>query len=220
MRKKSRFLLSPIIILNSTNEAIVGRWIAKRSSLHWTEGIIYRFPFENEKIQKVQEEIHQDYSKKFELVVERIAIKALEKENILRNIKNFDRQISNGLCKANDPEYPGEIDLLGINKEKKILFVIDVKFIHQKNRLHEYGKQKSNFYLKKKNYLSQLSKKVKYVSDNKIIFLKFFDKNIDIEGWNILPAFVGENIHFIAYDNSLTIKMVPIEDFYNFLLNP
>ena len=65
---------------NSTNEAIVGRWIAKRSSLHWTEGIIYRFPFENEKIQKVQEEIHQDYSKKFELVVERIAIKALEKE--------------------------------------------------------------------------------------------------------------------------------------------
>lgn len=200
-----RTTLCPLVAID--NKVLYGNELCIRSALFWANKILNGvLPYDDN---KSDIEIRlQEYYKKIDDLLENEAIKEAKKtlgeENIVGNLKKYK---AIGIDKNGEIE-GGEIDILGVNKTKKIVFVLDAK--HTIKDLTPYGnfREFNKFFLDKKSYLSKLNKKVEFVKKYISEILNYF-KIADKSNWTIKKGFVVNthipSIHYCGKDVELIL---------------
>lgn len=130
------------------------------------------------------------------------------------SIDNFKR------LSASFPRRPkcGEIDLLAINTDIKIIFVLEAKNLTRKLRPYDVRQEINTFFKGKKSLLAKLDEKKKFVEDNVTGILNYFSIKDD-KGWKVLESFVVQYNYPSAYYTHKKINFVLLGDLPNFLRN-
>lgn len=214
LRRKERLNLCPLIHLKS-GEYLYGNQMCSESSNLWLNSILSGdFPCiidQESEIHKALKNIHAYLDKEVEKDSGEIAKKTLGENKVETNILNFQR-ISKLF-----PKRPlcGEIDLLAINEEKKIIFVIDAKNMNNRNRPYDIRHEVDKFIHKKKSYLASLSRKEKFVEENIEEVLKYF-RIQNFEGWIVKKAFVVNKVYHSAFSKS-DVDFILLQDLSAYL---
>ena len=189
-----RTTLCPLVMID--NKVLYGNELCIRSALFWTNKISHGIlPYDDNK-SDIEKKL-QEYYNKIDNLLENEAIKEVKKTldegNVIRNLKKYKAL---GIDKDGQIE-GGEIDILGINKTKKIVFVLDAK--HTIQDLKPYGnfREFDKFFLDKKSYLSKLNKKVEFVGKYVSEILDYF-KIVNKSNWKIKKGFVV-NTHIPSF---------------------
>ncbi len=200
LRRKERLNLCPLIHLKS-GKYLYGNQMCSESSDLWLNSIISGdFPcFINQEseISKALKVIHDYLDVELEKDSGEIAKKTLGENKVETNILNFQR------ISILFPKRPpcGEIDLLAVNEEKKIIFVIDAKNMNNRNRPYDIRHEVDEFISNKKSYLAKLSLKEKFIDENIEEVLKYFGIQ-NFEGWIVKKAFVANKVYHSAFSKS------------------
>jgi hypothetical protein len=185
-----------------------------------------RFPYKivegkecNEDIKNVCEEIRlikKERETKLEKQLDEKLCEILGKQYVESNLKNFHR-INKNLLR--DPEC-GQIDSLAVDKENKIIHVLEAKYIKTGLVPQEVSNEIKKFFCSEseggKDYLEKLTKKCNFVSSNIEIVLKHF-KLIDFEGWQVKSTFVTNDVQISAFLTKTKIKFIRLSQLEDYL---
>lgn len=214
LRRKERLNLCPLVRTKS-GKYIYGNQMCLESSNLWLRSITFGdFPCfidKESEINQALRDIHFYLDKELEKEASAIAESTLGKDKVETNILNFKR-ISASFSKR--PPC-GEIDLLAINEEKKIIFVIDAKNMNNRNRPYDIRQEFDTFFTKTKCYLRKLSNKKNFVEININEFLEHFGV-LNVEGWNVKKAFVVDKVYHSAF-SSKEVDFVLLQDLSSYL---
>ncbi len=197
LRRKERLNLCPLIHLKS-GDYLYGNQMCLGSLNLWRSSIISGdFPCnidKNSEISKALKEIHNYLDKELEIEAGEIAKKTLGQNNVETNVLNFKR------LSRSFPKRPscGEIDLLTVNVDKKVIFVIDAKNMNERIRPYDMRYEIDTFFDGNKSYIGKLSKKEQFIKENLIEVLNHFNVQ-DLEGWKVQKAFVVNKIYHSAF---------------------
>lgn len=209
---QNRFTIKPIIKLVENNK---NYYIYGMLSVHAAGGVYSnkisngRFPYKlNEgKISKAIKNLEKLHNKRLEKELAKISSDIFGSENVIQNLKKF-HNIDKSL-----PNRPpcGEIDCLAVDKNKKIIYVLEAKDISKaitpkelRNEFNKYFNPDDN-----KNYSNKLMSKVNFVKTNLKTFLKNF--NVDkIDKWEVKYAFITYEVHMAASHNTNNIEFIPV----------
>ncbi|MDR0900112.1 MAG: hypothetical protein LBM26_00470 [Methanobrevibacter sp.] len=209
---ENRFTIKPIIKLveNDKNYYIYGMFSVYDAGGVYSNKISNgRFPYKlNEgKVSKAIKNLEKLHNKRLEKELAKISSDIFGSENIIQNLKKF-HNIDKSL-----PNRPpcGEIDCLTVDKNKKIIYVLEAKDISKaitpkelRNEFNKYFNPKD-----KKNYSNKLMSKVNFVLKNLKSFLTHF--NIpEEEGWEVKYAFITYEVHISASHNTNNIEFIPL----------
>lgn len=157
-------------------------------------------------------EIHRQRDTELEEDGFQVAIACLGKDLVEKNILNFKR-ISTRF--ASRPSC-GEIDLLAVNKDIKIIFVIDAKN-QKRGRLPAEIQREARYFWGEGGHTEKLQKKEIFVKDNIDDFLRYF-KITDSNEWSTKKAFIT-NVNFIsAFKVDNDIDFVLLSELHDYLL--
>lgn len=141
-----------------------------------------------------------------------VAIACLGKDLVEKNILNFKR-IS---TRFSSRPSCGEIDLLAVNKDIKIIFVIDAKN-QKRGRLPAEIQRETRYFWGEGGHTEKLQKKEIFVKDNIDDFLRYF-KITDSNEWSTKKAFIT-NVNFIsAFKVDNDIDFVLLSELHDYLL--
>jgi hypothetical protein len=212
IRRKERLNLCPLIRLKS-GYYLYGNQMCLESSNLWLNSITSGyFPcIQEREINEVLKEVHRYWDKELEKEASEIAKSTLGENMVEENILNFKR-LSNSFSKR--PSC-GEIDLLAINEEKRIVFVIDAKNMNNKNRPYDIKQEYDTFFRTRKSYLSKLKGKEDFVAQNIEKILEYF-KVQNFEDWIVKKAFVVNTVYHSAFSNN-DVDFVLLQDLSSYL---
>lgn len=216
LTKKERIPLCPLIKLNS-DELLYGNQTCFTSFNLWNSTISNGdFPYfleESNIIIQAQKKLHEKLDKKLEREAEIIAKSILGDKKIEARINNFKR------LSAKFPRNPdcGEIDLLAVNTDKKIIFVLDVKNLNRRIYPSAIRREMNKFFEGDKSYLNKLQNKEKFIFDNLEEVLKHF-LILNIEAWKTKKVFVVNENYPSAFSNSYKVDFIMINRLSEFLL--
>ena len=212
-KKKERLTINPLVRINDL--IIYGNECCNSSLELWKYYILTGvFPFEipvNSKVDIALKKIHSYDDKLFEVECGEIAKNVLGEENFILRLKKF-HNISDSL-----PKYPpcGEIDLLAINKITKKIFILDSKNyslrINPKNIKNEIHR----FIESNKSDLVKLTKKEKFVKENIISFLDYFNIS-NKKDWKVVKGFIIKQNFPSAHIPEVSADFIFIEDLQNY----
>jgi hypothetical protein len=219
MRSPNRLALKPFIRLEN-NYFVVGNEISSHTHRNWGNYLLEGdLPYSetNEDIKNALIDIHEFKSKRLEYEVERLALECFNKKYVVRGIKKFNK-IHSDLPK--DPPC-GEIDLLCVSEERKIVFVLEAKYLNnQRNRPYDVRQTFNDFFResKRKGYYHKLVKKRDFVRENINKFLAYFQIE-DKYNWEVKMAFVVDQIVYASYSVDYEVDFVLLDSFKDYLNN-
>lgn len=219
LRFRKRFNICPLIKWED-NQYIWGNQMCSYSFRIWVNRVFeggLPFEIENEDINDKLDKIHQFRSAELEKEAEKSAKKVLGDKNVIGRLKKFN------LISKDLPAKPdcGEIDLLCVDRNNKIIYVLEAKYIHQRNRLYDMHITFRDFFdeSSKKRYYQKLLKKKEFVSQNVKAFLMYFQCD---EGeyykWSIKEAFIVNDIVFAAYHRDYSVDFILLDDLSSYLM--
>jgi len=196
MRYKDRINLCPIIYKN--DNVLYGNQMCLEAHKLWISYYIHgdspyllNLP---KSILKSVKDIHKEIDIELEKLVEKVAVEALGNNKVEARILNFKRLSPEFVARPDC----GEIDLLAVNGEKKIIFVIDAKNINKRVRPYDVAQEIHQFFEGMDSYFNKLSKKAQFISENLEVVLKHFGVEYDIE-WRIQKAFCVNHVYPSAF---------------------
>jgi hypothetical protein len=205
MKKKERMTICPLIQVN--NHILFGRESCSAAFRVWRRSIFAGvFPYElspDDPIYVALQKIHSFQDKIFEEECGEIAERALGEGNCVIRLKNFKR-ISE-LMPRNPP--CGEIDLLALNKELKICFILDAKNYFLKLLPLDIKNEINRFILSSKSDFEKLHKKEQYLKENLEVFFDYFQV-VDRTGWKFRKGFIVKHNFPSAYVPDLDVDFV------------
>jgi len=213
MKKKERLNLSPFIKIE--NKYLFGHQLLLNSINGWfhplVEGDIPFFIDETSLVKKELTKIHTKLDKKLEVLAYEEAVKAVGKEFVRMTINKFQT------LSKNFPQKPpcGEIDLLVVNRNIKIIFVLDAKNVNKRFHTSAIDRELNKFLKGKKSYLVKLNKKFDFIKENKDEILNHFQIE-DKSGWKIKKGFVVNMLHVSAFYKE-KVDFILIDDLASFL---
>jgi len=209
---ENRFTIKPLIkiIENNKNYYIYGMFSVYAAGGVYSNKISNgRFPYKlNEgKISKAIKNLEKIHNNGLEKELAKISSDIFGSENVIQNLKKF-HNIDKSL--PNRPSC-GEIDCLAVDKNKKIIYILEAKDISKAVIPKEIRNEFSKYFNPndKKNYSNKLMSKVNFVIENLKIFLNSF--NVDkIDEWEVKYAFITYEVHMSAYHNINNIEFIPL----------
>jgi len=205
MKKKERMTICPLIQFN--NRILLGRESCSAAFRVWRRSIFAGvFPYElspDDPIYIALQNIHSFQDKIFEDECGEIAERVLGEENYVKRLKNFKR-ISE-LLPRNPP--CGEIDLLALNKELKICFILDAKNYFLKLHPLDIKNEINRFILSSKSDLEKLHQKEQFIKENLELIFDYFQV-VDRIGWKFKKGFIIKHNFPSAYVSDLDVDFV------------
>ncbi len=191
-----RTTLCPLVLID--NKILFGNELCIKSALFWTTKISNGILPYNDDNSEIENTLKKYYGK----IDNFLENKAIEKSKEIlgeeRVIPNLNKYKTIGINKSGNLDNEGgEIDILAINKPKKIIFVLDAKHTIKDLKPHGNFKEFKKFFLSKKSYLSKLDKKLSFVEKYKESILNHF-KIEDKENWITKKGFVV-NTHIPSF---------------------
>ena len=210
---KNRINLCPFIEVD--DQIVWGNQLTIKSGNLWSSLIgaglnPYKLSSKSE-IFKVLKKIHKHYDKELENEAFGVVTRVLGEKYCERNIDNF-RRISQAF-----PAKPscGEIDVLAINPDRKIIYIFDAKN-SKRGRTYSGIDAEHKKFFKSKGHYYHLSQKADFVKENIDVFLKYFsieDKN----GWNVIKAFIVRDNYVSAFKKDNPVDFVLINDLKDYI---
>jgi hypothetical protein len=162
-------------------------------------------------VKKELTKIHDKLDKDLEVLTCKEAVKSLGKEFVRCNIDKFQT------LSKKFPQKPscGEIDLLAVNPNTKIIFIMDAKNVNKKLHMSAIDRELNKFLKGKKSYLIKLNKKFDFIEENKDEILNHF-KIQDKNGWKVKKGFVVNTLYVSAFYKE-KVDFVLIDDLTSFL---
>ena len=214
MRKKERLNLSPFIKID--DKYLFGHQLLLHAIDGWTFPLFEGdSPFSIDDTSLVKKElakIHDKLDKDLEILTCKEAVKSLGEEFVRCNIDKFQTLSK----KFQQKPSCGEIDLLVINPNTKIIFVMDAKNINKKLHMSAIDRELNKFFKGKKSYLIKLNKKFDFIEENKDEILNHF-KIEDKTGWKVKKGFVVNTLYISAFYKE-KVDFVLIDDLAEHLL--
>lgn len=212
-KSENRFNLRPIIKLN-TNEFCFGNQMCESSAMIWGGCIkngYYVHECDNE-LNQIMDDYRRTLDKQIEKLAQKKCIEVLGKENVEANILNFKR-----LSKKFPSRPPcGEIDILVINRETKVIHIIDVKNRIRSFRPYDIAMEVKIFLTGNKSYLGKLIKKEKFIKHNIEEVLEYF-KIKDYDGWTTQAAFIVSQVYPSAYYHKKAAEFIILDNIEKYL---
>lgn len=205
IKKKERMTICPLIQVN--NHILFGRESCSAAFRVWRRNIFAGvFPYElspEDPIYVALQKIHSFQDKIFEEECGEIVERTLGEENYVMRLKNFKR-ISESL-----PRNPpcGEIDLLVVNKELKICFILDAKNYFLKLHPLDIKNELNRFILNSKSDLGKLHQKEQFIKENLVLIFDYF-QIADRIGWKFKKGFIVKHNFPSAYVPDLDVDFV------------
>ncbi|MBR4518867.1 MAG: hypothetical protein IKO65_07695, partial [Victivallales bacterium] len=212
---KHRLHISPIILYGQQlayGKQIVS--ISKRVIFNLFNNGLHPFDLSGfPHIKQEVEAIHKVRDRELENRIYQIACRVLGQNMAIKNLKNF-QSISPKLDKF--PEC-GEIDLLAVNSERRIVYVVDAKNQHNVRTPSGISRENDRFF-GNNGHVEQLKKKTQYIVDNLPVFLNYFSIHSS-NGWRVQNAFVSDKMFISGFLEGNDIDFVDINEFEKYLLN-
>ncbi|MCW3788526.1 hypothetical protein [Plebeiibacterium sediminum] len=216
-----RYMYRPILIYNidGVERALIGEgklteslYILANNAISWnTIPKDWRL---NKCMVRFMSRKGNEHDKILEDKIEALLLK--NKYRYCRNIKSFKRPNQNNL--NIDNHLAGEIDFIIVNDNARKIFVADSKYNKSKYEAVGYRSDYSNFL---KSYEPQLSKKVNWIRENKIILQEHLKIIYNLSDYSI-TSYDVEGLFFINtptfYMYNGTYKAITINKFESFLL--
>jgi len=214
LRRKKRLNLCPLIHLKS-GKYVYGNQMCLASSNLWRGSIISGdFPCiidQDTEIADALKSIHVYLDKDLEQNAGEIARTTLGEKRVEMNVNNFKRLSKSFLKRPSC----GEIDLLAVNEEKKIIFVIDAKNMNNRNRPYDIRLEVDKFLYSEKSYLAKLSRKESFIIENIEEVLTHFEIQ-NSEEWVVKKAFVVNKVYPSAFSNG-GLDFILLQDLSSYL---
>jgi hypothetical protein len=106
----------------------------------------------------------------------------------------------------------GDIDALGINLEKRVIFVGEAKDFELARIPSELAHEADHLIHGEKSALRNLSRRTRWVREHITSVLRSFDLDLDTSGWSVLPVIVTSRDLVSPRILSSDIPVVPIGD--------
>ncbi len=218
-RNPNRINIKPLIIFK--DKILFGNQQVFNSYKLWFDYLLRAelpyIPDENSIIKKAMNSVHEKQDKELEKKAYKLALDVLGEKNLLLNFKKASK-ISPKLPNMN---LSGEIDLLAVNKNRKIIFVLDAKNMNRKlypsgikNELKKFFENTKKG--KNKSYLYHLRAKSQYVLENLEIFLDFFEIK-DKKSWKVIDGFIVNTIYFSEFYYGEKVNFIDIGNLQEYL---
>jgi hypothetical protein len=213
-----RISLRPLIKISKI-DLIFGIQTCQKSLevwLHYITSGIRPFALEDSTyLAQTLKDIHQSSDKEFEIASINECRQVLGENNVIGNLKKFKSINSQSKIQLDC----GEIDIVAINKQKKILFILDAKNLSITIDSSKWDNQFKKFAKnKKKTYLHKLLNKRDFVEKYITDFLKYFGIN-DYSNWNIKMGFVLSNLIQPMFSYKKEVDFIYFNDLEKYLLN-
>jgi len=171
------------------------------------------FDCEDSKIRKALNLYHKILDQAFENNVIAVSAGILGGRNVTGKIRNF-RRLSPQLPSRPDC---GEIDVLAVNRQNKIVFVLEAKNRNQKFSPADIARDLRDFFRGPKSYLALLTRKCEFIRDNLGLVLSYF-KISDGDGWKVKKAFVIPGNYVILHDTRHDVDIMIVDELEDYLL--
>jgi hypothetical protein len=215
LRNKERITVCPLIELND-GSVMFGREYVDSAMKIWNEVFQGNFPWvleQNSKLNKFMKEIGGRKAKWLEKKAEEKAVVAVGRKYVECNIDNFKR-LSITFKKR---EACGEIDLLCVLLESKIVFAFDCKNLARTHGLYQAKRNIQSFFTSKGSYYKVLLRKKEFISQNLSAILAYFDIN-DPSGWKVKEGFIVNNVHYAAFYADAKVDFVDVDCLEEYLV--
>lgn len=214
LRMKNRLNVCPIIKIR--NKYLYGNQMCKFSYDLWKNEIIdgdFPYKLDNQKIKIKLDELHTINSKQLETDAKDELTKIFGLRYVVANLKKFQ------IISKTFPQSPpcGEIDILCVDKNNKIIYVFEAKSILQSNRPYIINLTFRDFFGNKgKRYYQKLNKKYDFVLANIGAFLQYFEIEYSVD-WKVHKAFVVDKNVFAAYHTDYNVDFVKVENIKEYI---
>ena len=217
--KKNRFTVRPLIKFREKNETF---YLYGSESVHFTADLYNmriqqgRFPYsiiENENVWDVIKSININIGNRLEKQLDEKLSEIFGREYVVSKLDNF--RTIDGISSRKEFKC-GEIDSLAIDKENKIIHVLEAKYIKTGLVPIEMKGEIKKFSPKGKDYTNKLLNKCEFVSNNIKRFLECF-KIFDSEGWQVKSAFVTYDVQISAFLTNNKTKFISLSQLEEYL---
>lgn len=215
MRKKERINVSPLIAIGSSTY-LYGNEVVGNALKFWSKPAYGDFPFSTDNLPAIRNaitNIHRNADLELEKEAEIEAGKILGSENVEARVRNFKR-LSDEFSRD---EKCGEIDVLCVNPEKKVLHVFEVKNVKKGASPYYVRQNIKEFFEGDKSHYSKLLAKKEFVENNLPQILKHFKIESSI-GWTVKEAFVTQRNYYAAYWKEKKVDFILVDELGNYLL--
>ena len=215
-----RYMYRPILVYNigGENRALVGQekyaesmMVLATNAIHWNT--MYIEWFELKCIRTFISKKGNEHDRILEDKIEEI----VKSKELLycRNIKSFKHPSKSNI--RIDNELAGEIDLIAVNTNLKIVFVADAKYNKVRYETVGYRQDYTNFVKQKKGgYELQLTKKINWVKTNLSILqehlkIVYNRPDLDLNGYKVDGIFIINTPTFYMFNGlykAITLKQI------------
>lgn len=216
MRTRHRITISPLVQM-SDQQIIFGREVIDGSMRLWNNVSSGWSPWqveENCDLDKCLKGIRTENALILEKESAAVASKVLGTKYVESRIDNFKRLSATFKSK----EDCGEIDLLCVNVNSKIIIVFDCKNHLKKLGLYQAKRNIEQFFFGKKSNYQKLIKKSEFIRKNLKVILEHFDIS-EIDEWKVKEGFITTTVHFAAFYQEHKVDFVLFKELERFLNN-
>jgi len=222
-----RYMFRPILVykIGGVDRALVGKekfgeslMVLSTNAIHWNAMFEEWFDLEC-----IKSFIHKKGNEHDKILEDKIE-EAVKRKGFLycRNVKSF-KQASNRDNVNIDNEIAGEIDLIVVNPDQKIIYVADAKYNRARYEAVGYRMDYTRFIdLKKphKSYETKLNKKVTWVSNNLNVLkehlsIVYNKPDIDLNGYKVEGIFIINTPTFYMFNGQF--KAITLKQFSDFI---
>ncbi|TAJ49985.1 MAG: hypothetical protein EPO58_14065 [Chitinophagaceae bacterium] len=214
LRKRQRLTLCPFIELQD-GDLMFGREVLDGALIIWSDVTKGSLPFEVKENSEADVFLNQVRLRKgtaFEMKIREIAVAVLGKDCVETQIDNFKRISS----LFNAKEDCGEIDLLCVNPNSKIIYVMDCKNLIKKLGLYQVNREIEAFFIKPDSHFHLLVRKTQFVEQHLDIILGYFKIN-DPTDWKIKNGFITSSVQFAAFYNNQAVDFILADELAGYL---
>ena len=215
---RSRLNCSPILVQSRNNKfkLIFGISTVQKAYDFYSMSVTKSFPFkvENKNFNNIKERIHRKMSLEFEKICFNFLKVKFPDAIVEFGLDNFHKNYGDKFPNNEHQDYPGEIDFLLFDKQQKTVYLFDAKSIWQTSTISNIKKQESKI----KRYNKKIKKKLQFVKNYLVYFLKHHSLNSDDIEWTVKCAFITENNLMIQYKSNLKypiFKITQVVDYIN-----
>lgn len=208
--RKNRLAIKPVIDISKQRnvEYILSPWLLFVAFRRWYDSIMagylpYKDEYINISLKNKLIEIRQNHNNEFEKRLREIVKK--KTPYCEQNIKDNDRCF-NGLSE----KCPGEIDILTIFNEKKLVYLIDAKD-YQLSRMPRDMNNELEKYINKNGFFDKMQNKKAFVERNLKSILSYYKIYESSENWKI-DCIVVTAQSSIVFDN-YNISVLTVSQF-------
>ena len=111
--------------------------------------------------------------------------------------------------KGNHPDSLGDYDVIAVDKNNKILYLIECKFIHRVGSTNEFIRQQKKFFIEDK-YDEKFQKRINYMKEH---YEKFFlSQNLKLDSTYTIKSFMITNKIFYSLFKKIEFEILTLEE--------